>query len=89
MFRLFLSHLQALKAHIRTVKEQCIVESPTLTIYHRNSHTHIFIFIVIIFIYCKRWGSHNALFFYCTDLCLEGLMMTQVESKHVAHAIII
>jgi hypothetical protein len=30
------------------------------------------------------WGSYNALFTYCMDLTLEGLKMTQVESKHVA-----
>jgi hypothetical protein len=37
---------------------------------------NIGIFIVFHSTYCKRWGSHNALFIICTDLCLEGLMMT-------------
>jgi hypothetical protein len=32
MFRLYLSHLQALKGQIHTVSEQCIVGSPTITI---------------------------------------------------------
>jgi hypothetical protein len=32
MFRLYLSHLQALKDQIHTVSEQCILGSPTLTI---------------------------------------------------------
>jgi hypothetical protein len=41
-------------------------------------------FFVIQSDYSKRWGSHNALFTYCMDLTLEGLKMTQVESKHVA-----
>jgi hypothetical protein len=45
---------------------------------------YIHIFIVIHSVYCERWGSHNAVFIHCMDLCLEGLMMTQAESKHVA-----
>jgi hypothetical protein len=32
MFRLYLSHLQALKAQIHTVSEQLMVGSPTLTV---------------------------------------------------------
>jgi hypothetical protein len=32
MFRIYLSHLQALKGQIYTVSEQCVVESPTFTI---------------------------------------------------------
>jgi hypothetical protein len=32
MFRLYLSHLQALKGQIHTINKQCIVGSQTLTI---------------------------------------------------------
>jgi hypothetical protein len=32
----------------------------------------------------SRWELHNALFTYCKDLTIEGLKLTQVESKHVA-----
>jgi hypothetical protein len=52
----------------------------TIMVHHSNIH----IFIAIHSIYYERWGSHNALFIHRMDLCLEGLMMTQVESKHVA-----
>jgi hypothetical protein len=34
MFRLYLSHFQALKDQIQTISEQCIVGSPPLTIIH-------------------------------------------------------
>jgi hypothetical protein len=54
MFRLYMSHLQALKGQIHTVNEQYIVK------------------------------SHNSLLTHCMDLTLEGLKMTQKESKHVA-----
>jgi hypothetical protein len=67
MFRLYLSHLQALKFQIDTVIEQCIVRSPTLKIiklYNNECkrmavltvnicHTHTF--IVIQSDYFKRW----------------------------------
>jgi hypothetical protein len=43
MFRLYLSHLQALKAQIHTVNEQCIVGSPTLTIYRVNSNENMYV----------------------------------------------
>jgi hypothetical protein len=37
MFRLYMSHLQALNGQIHTIREQCIVVSPTLTIICGNN----------------------------------------------------
>jgi hypothetical protein len=39
-------------------------------------------FIIVQSGYCKGWGSHNAFLTYCMYLTLEGLKMTQLESKH-------
>jgi hypothetical protein len=41
MFRLYLSHLQALKKQIHTVNEHCIVGFPTLIIYRENNDENI------------------------------------------------
>ena len=60
MFRLSLSHLQALMIQIHTKKVLCTVGSPTLTIYR----------------YCKCSGSHNAQYFLCMDPYHAGLKMT-------------
>jgi hypothetical protein len=82
MFLLYLSHLQALKGQMHIISEQCIVGSPALTkirLYNNITISSLYHQIIV-----KRWGSHNALFTYCMDLTLEGLRMTQVESKHVA-----
>jgi hypothetical protein len=43
MFRLYLSHLQALKIQSHTVNEQCIVGSPTLTTYRLNNKENMYV----------------------------------------------
>jgi hypothetical protein len=43
MFRLYLSHHQALKTQIHTVNEQCIVGYPTLTIYRVNNNENMYV----------------------------------------------
>jgi hypothetical protein len=43
MFRLYLSHHQALKAQIHTVNEHCIEVSPALTIYRVNNNENIYV----------------------------------------------
>jgi hypothetical protein len=45
MFRLYLSHHQGLKAQIHTVNEQCIVGSPTLTIYRMNNNENMYVIV--------------------------------------------
>jgi hypothetical protein len=47
MFRLYLSHHQALKAQIHTVDEQCIVGPPTLTIYIVKNNENLYVANVI------------------------------------------
>ena len=75
MFRLSLSHLQALMIQSRTKNVLRIVESPTLTISVVNDNENIallhsirttaymfsllFTLIVIHYRYCERWGSHS------------------------------
>jgi hypothetical protein len=49
-----LSHLQALKIEIHTVKEQCIVGSPTLTIYRVNNKENMYVPVV----YNNRLSKH-------------------------------
>jgi hypothetical protein len=49
MFRLYLSHHQALKAQIHTVNEQCIVESPTLTIYRENNNGNMYVTVPMVY----------------------------------------
>jgi hypothetical protein len=89
MFRLYLSHLQALKGQIHSVSRavHCGIPNaynkmvvynnfiisigdPTMIVYNN--------FIISVgdpTVHCST---------YCMDLTLEGLKMTQVESKHVA-----
>jgi spore coat polysaccharide biosynthesis predicted glycosyltransferase SpsG len=43
MFRLHLSHHQALKAQNHTLNELCIVGSPTLTMYTVNNYENIYV----------------------------------------------
>jgi spore coat polysaccharide biosynthesis predicted glycosyltransferase SpsG len=43
MFRLYLSHHQALKAQIHTVNEKCIVGSPALTIYRVKNNENLYV----------------------------------------------
>jgi hypothetical protein len=49
MFRLYLSHLQALKAQIHTENEQCIVGSPTLTIYRVNKNKELHVTVPMLY----------------------------------------
>jgi hypothetical protein len=49
MFRLYLSHHQALKAQIYIVNEQCIVGSPTLTIYRVNNNENMYVTIPMVY----------------------------------------
>jgi hypothetical protein len=53
MFRPYLSHHQARKAQIHTVNEQCIVGSPTLTIYRLNNNENMYVPMV----YNNRLGN--------------------------------
>jgi hypothetical protein len=59
-----------------------VINNSTVVNYQNNYHTHTI--IVIDTGYCKRCGSHNTLLTHCMVLNLEGLKVTQVESKHVA-----
>jgi hypothetical protein len=49
MFRLYLSHHQAVKAQIHTVNEQCIVVSPTLTIYRVNNDENMYVKVPMVY----------------------------------------
>jgi hypothetical protein len=49
MFRLYLSHHLALKAQIRTVNEQCIVGSPTHTIYRVNNNENMYVTVPMVY----------------------------------------
>jgi hypothetical protein len=49
MFRLCLSHHQALKARIHIVNEQCIVGSLTLTIYRVNSIENMYVTVPMVY----------------------------------------
>jgi hypothetical protein len=49
MFRLYLSHHQALKAQIHTVNEQCIVGSPTLTVYKENNNENMYVTVPMVY----------------------------------------
>jgi hypothetical protein len=44
-----LSHLQALKAQIHIVNEQCIVGSPTLTIYKVNNNENAYVTVPMVY----------------------------------------
>jgi hypothetical protein len=48
MFRLYLSHLQALKAQIHTVNEQCIVGSPMHKIYRVNNSENMYVAVLMV-----------------------------------------
>jgi hypothetical protein len=56
MFRLYLSHLQALKIQIHTVNDQCIVGFPTLTIYTVNNNENMY--VAVLMVYNNRLSKH-------------------------------
>jgi hypothetical protein len=56
MFRLYLSHHQALKAQIHTVNEQCVVGSATLTIYRVNNNENMY--VAVLMVYNNRLSKH-------------------------------
>jgi hypothetical protein len=85
MFRLYLSHLQALKGQIHTISRTMHCGIPNtynkLIVKHRNracGSTNG------LSVYCKCWDRTMHCSTYCMDLTIEGLKMTQVGSKHVA-----
>jgi hypothetical protein len=58
VFRLYLSHHQALKAQIHIVNEQCIVGSQTLTIYKVNNNENMYVTVPMVY---------NNLVYYCVS----------------------